>query len=117
MSLYLRRITILKGSHTLVTGIETLWAKNHHLHNHAFIQSMLVFKQGQKSVECLLMSTTRIFNLINIMQYLYQMSILTIVLLLRRLIDVKSLFKPIVKQGFGQNSSYENSNFKIILSN
>ena len=64
---------------------------------------MLVFKQGQKSVECLLMSTTRIFNLINIMQYLYQMSILTIVLLLRRLIDVKSLFKPIVKQGFGQN--------------
>ena len=84
----------------MVTGIETLWAKNHHLHNHAFIQSMLVFKQGQKSVECLLMSTTRIFNLINIMQYLYQMSILTIVLLLRRLIDVKSLFKPIVKQGF-----------------
>ena len=43
------------------------------------------------------------------------MSISTIVLILRRLIDVKYLFKPIVKQGFGKKLSYKSSNCKSLI--
>ena len=53
------------------------------------------------------------------LKYLCQilMSILTIALLFKKVDWCEVEVKPIVKQGFGQNSSNENSNFKKVLSN